>query len=163
MRPFRRLALLRPRRKSRRVRCGKSLPPRSLPPSTRLAFRGASVCLASPLNSLGALMSLSDLASLGSFVSGVAVLISLVYLALQVRQAEKNQRAALNQGYVDRTTENLRWLADAPQAALITRVMAGELNFTSEEVFRLSMAFRTSLLSTQDAFLQHRAGLIDEM
>jgi hypothetical protein len=108
-------------------------------------------------------MTLSDLASLGSFVSGIAVLVSLIYLALQVRQAEKNQRAALNQGYVDRTTENLRWLADAPQAELITRVMAGELNFTSEEVFRLSMAFRTSLLSTQDAFLQHRAGLIDEM
>jgi hypothetical protein len=31
-------------------------------------------------------MSLSDLASLGSFVSGFAVLISLIYLALQVRQ-----------------------------------------------------------------------------
>ncbi|HEX3432128.1 MAG TPA: hypothetical protein VHT03_14710 [Rhizomicrobium sp.] len=43
-------------------------------------------------------MSLSDLASLGSFVSAFAVLASLVYLALQVRQAEKNQRAILNQG-----------------------------------------------------------------
>ena len=37
-------------------------------------------------------MSLTDLASLGSFVSGVTVLISLIYLALQVRQAEKNDR-----------------------------------------------------------------------
>ena len=34
-------------------------------------------------------MALSDLASLGSFVSGVAVLISLEYLALQICQAEK--------------------------------------------------------------------------
>ena len=34
-------------------------------------------------------MSLSDLASLGSFVSGVAVLVSLIYLALQVRQPKK--------------------------------------------------------------------------
>lgn len=38
-------------------------------------------------------MSLTDLASLSSFVSGVAVLISLVYLALQLRHA--NSRVAL--------------------------------------------------------------------
>ena len=43
-------------------------------------------------------MSLSDLASLGSFVSGVAVLISLIYLALQVRQTEKNQQSLMQQG-----------------------------------------------------------------
>jgi len=41
-------------------------------------------------------MSLTDLASLGSFVRGVAVLISLVYLALQVRRAEKYQRAQIS-------------------------------------------------------------------
>jgi hypothetical protein len=34
-------------------------------------------------------MSLSDLASLGSFVSGLAVLISLVYLATEVRQSHR--------------------------------------------------------------------------
>ena len=50
-------------------------------------------------------MSLSDLASLGSFVSGAAVLASLVFLFFQmrqmteqVRQAEKNQQAAIRQG-----------------------------------------------------------------
>ena len=49
-------------------------------------------------------MSLSDLASLGSFVSGVGVLISLIFLYFQVRQvnaqvgqAEKNQQAAIRQ------------------------------------------------------------------
>ena len=47
-------------------------------------------------------MSLPDLASLGSFVSGIAVLGSLVFLYLQMRQigaqieqAERNQRAAI--------------------------------------------------------------------
>ena len=34
-------------------------------------------------------MTLSDLASIGSLISGIAVLISLIYLSLQVRQAEK--------------------------------------------------------------------------
>jgi hypothetical protein len=38
-------------------------------------------------------MSLSDLASLGSFISGAAVLVSLIYLAIQVRQNTRNVRA----------------------------------------------------------------------
>jgi hypothetical protein len=49
-------------------------------------------------------MSLSDLASLGSFVSGFAVLISLIFLYFQlrqvnrqVRQAEINQRSLVGQ------------------------------------------------------------------
>ena len=39
-------------------------------------------------------MSLSDLASLGSFLSGIGVLVSLVYLSLQIRQ---NTRAVRSQ------------------------------------------------------------------
>ncbi len=57
-------------------------------------------------------MTLSDLASLGSFVSGAAVLISLVFLYFQirqvnaqVRQAERNQRALLQQGRAGRAAD----------------------------------------------------------
>ena len=108
-------------------------------------------------------MSLSDLASIGSLVSGVAVLVSLIYLALQVRQAEKNQRAVLNQGYITRVTDYLRWYAESPINELRTRVIAGDTAFTAEELMRLQTAFRITLLSAQDAYLQHRAGLVDEM
>ena len=108
-------------------------------------------------------MSLSDLASLGSFVSGLAVLVSLVYLALQVRQAEKNQRAVLNQGYITRVTDYIRWYAESPINELRARVVAGDTSFTAEELLRLSMAFRVTLLSAQDAYLQHKVGLVDAM
>ena len=43
-------------------------------------------------------MSLADLASIGSFISGIVVLVSLVYLGLQVRQAKFHQQAAIRQG-----------------------------------------------------------------
>jgi hypothetical protein len=49
-------------------------------------------------------MTFSDPASVGSFVSALAVLISLIYLALQVRQAERNQRALMQQGRADRVS-----------------------------------------------------------
>lgn len=49
-------------------------------------------------------MSLSDLAALGSFISGLGVLVSLVFLyfqlrqiGVQVKQTEKNQRALISQ------------------------------------------------------------------
>ena len=42
-------------------------------------------------------MTLSDLASLGSFISGFAVLISLIYVAVQIRQTERNQQTLLQQ------------------------------------------------------------------
>src|SRR5689334_6518225 len=71
----------------------------------------------------GTAMTLSDLAAVGSLVSGVAVLVSLVYLALQVRQSERNQRAVLNQGYITRVTEYLRWYAESPLNELRARVV----------------------------------------
>lgn len=45
-------------------------------------------------------MTLADLASLGSFVSGIAVLISLAYLASQVRQGTKATRSQMHQSIV---------------------------------------------------------------
>jgi len=108
-------------------------------------------------------MSLSDLAAIGSFVSASAVLVSLIYLAIQVRQAEKNQRAVLNQGYITRVTDYLRWYAESPINELRARVMAGDTSFTAEELLRLQLALRVTLLSAQDAYLQHKAGLVDAM
>src|SRR5215469_13717456 len=45
----------------------------------------------------GLIMSLSDLASLGSFVSGLAVLVSLIFVVLQLRQNTEAVRASSSQ------------------------------------------------------------------
>ena len=56
-------------------------------------------------------MSLSELAALGSFVSSIAVLISLAYLALQTRQNVRHTKALIWEGSADRTTsEHLAYL-----------------------------------------------------
>ena len=113
-------------------------------------------------------MSLSDLASISGIVSGMAVLASLVFLYFQLRQineqvkqTEKNQRASLNHGFVTRTTDNLRHLIDGPTSELMQRVFAGETNFTAIELGKLRLAFRMAIIGAQDAYLQHREGLLD--
>ena len=47
-------------------------------------------------------MTLSDFASIGSLVSGLAVLGSRSYPSVQNRLLEKNQRALMNQGLINR-------------------------------------------------------------
>ncbi len=115
-------------------------------------------------------MSLSDLASLGSFVSGIAVLASLIFLYFQMRQigeqvlqTEKNQRALLNEGALNRSVENTRWLAQAEFSSLMTKVSAGETEFSAQELFQLSLILRAALLALQNAFVQRKAGLLDQI
>jgi hypothetical protein len=117
---------------------------------------------------VGASVSLSDLASVGSFVSGVAVLASLVFLYLQMRhlgrqmaQSDKNQRAAINEAYAARASEGLRWGAEAANASLTARVNQGDQSFTAEELVRLGFAFRAQVLNALTAMQHYEAGLID--
>jgi hypothetical protein len=113
-------------------------------------------------------MSLSDLAALGSFVSGLAVLVSLVFLYFQLRQVtaqikqgEKNQRALLDQGTVARNSEIIFFHAQPHINDLTTRVAGGDTHFTAAELGLLSIRVRTSMLAGQDTYVQNKAGLTD--
>ncbi|HEY2069307.1 MAG TPA: hypothetical protein VGG48_07120 [Rhizomicrobium sp.] len=106
-------------------------------------------------------MSLSDLASIGSLISGVAVLISLVYLALQVRQAERNQRAAVQQARLSRSSDQLMGLADGPVARAWLKGMRGDDSLAGEEFLQFALFMTAMLRSTEDVFFQHDLGLLD--
>jgi|SRR5579871_2460495 len=116
----------------------------------------------------GATMSLSDLASLGSFVSGAAVLGSLVLLYFQlrqltgqVRQAERNQQGALRQGRASGLMEwNLR-LSDPLVADVNLRVASGKAKSPSEIGQFMAIA-RAGFQLYEDSFDQHEAGLMTE-
>jgi len=108
-------------------------------------------------------MTLSDLAAIGSLVSGLAVLVSLVYLSLQVRQTERNQRALMNQGVINRISENLRWSTEPHMVELLVSVEAGKTQFTAEELLKLRFRLRNMLFHTQDVYVQHNGGLLDQI
>lgn len=105
-------------------------------------------------------MSLSDLASLGTFVSSIAVLVSLVYLAVQIRQAERNQRAIVQQARAARVMElNLRF-AEYPIAEILAKGISGGGITTPEELDRFSSLFAAATYSMEDTFLHHLSGLV---
>jgi hypothetical protein len=107
-------------------------------------------------------MSLSDLAALGSFVSGIAVLISLVYLSLQIRQAEKNQQAAIRQGRVARIVD-LGIAACEPSAAdAFDLGNSGSESLTRTQIAQYRHLSRCVFYNWEDSFYQHKEGLLDE-
>ncbi|HXQ15465.1 MAG TPA: hypothetical protein VN814_12660 [Caulobacteraceae bacterium] len=115
-------------------------------------------------------MSLSDLAALGSFVSGFAVLVSLVFLYFQLRQlnmqvlqAETNQRALLNQGVASRTIDGLKWGSEPIMNELNSRMFAGDTKFSAPELRQLRLYLRVRLTGVQDNYVQLRSGLIDQL
>lgn len=106
-------------------------------------------------------MTLADIASIGSLINGVAVLISLIYLSIQVRQAEKGQRTTLQQSTSERGIDIVRHWADADIARAYTKAQSGATDLTSLEAFQLNMQFRSSLLSFQDNFMLQKISMID--
>jgi hypothetical protein len=107
-------------------------------------------------------MTLTDLASLGSFISGIAVVVSFVFLGLQLRQANKNQRALMQQGRTTRFMQNFSLMADPYISSLVGRVATSDTNFTAAEVSSLTRMHGSWFWSFEDTFLQHRAGMIDD-
>jgi hypothetical protein len=105
-------------------------------------------------------MSLSDLALIGSFVSGVAVLISLIYLGAQVRQATKHQRAQMLESRTSRITDwNMR-VAEPALAAVWNKALSDNHDFTAIEMRQLSSVVRTLFTIAEVAHFQHEEGLI---
>ena len=105
-------------------------------------------------------MSLSDLASLGNFVSGVAVVTTLIFLLLQMRQNNRNQRSIIQQARSERNMAITRQVASRHfsevQEKLYQRkaLTVAEINIyvqTTAGVFH----------SWEDSFLQFRGGTLD--
>jgi hypothetical protein len=78
-------------------------------------------------------MSLTDLASIGSFISGAGVLISLIYLAFQIRQNTLTHRAT---AYLSRQAflkDQINAVMDPILGPIRARVFAGDESVTDAE------------------------------
>jgi hypothetical protein len=107
-------------------------------------------------------MTLSDLASIGSFVSGLAVLASLVYLSLQIRQTERNQQASIRQGRINRAVELEAARMEPFVAEAITNGIAGDQNLTPQQLAIFVSYAAAYFLHAEDTYYQHEMGLLNE-
>ena len=107
-------------------------------------------------------MTFFDLASIGSFISGIAVLISLIYLSLQIRQNSKHTRALIQQGRLERITNQLLAMADTDLVS--AWIIANGDTPTPRAVKQRQsiLQFATYFVGWDDTFSQHEAGLVTD-
>ena len=102
-------------------------------------------------------MSLADLASLAS---SVAVVVSLLFLGLQIRQSNRNQRSLMQQGRSARNVELLSRLSDPMVSDVISRAANGE-TLTDQDCFVLYSYMTSVFWSYEDCFFQFHLGMLD--
>ncbi len=107
-------------------------------------------------------MTIQDLGSIGELVGGLAVLLSLVYLALQINQNTRSVRSAMSASVsesLSRVTEMLSSQPELARAWYQGRVQYDSLN--DEERYRMKMFANTYLRRLENAFYQQERGFVD--
>jgi hypothetical protein len=107
-------------------------------------------------------MTLGDLSALGGFIGGLAVFISLIYLALQIRQGTRHARAIIAQNRITRVVDVALRQAGPELADIVERGRAGDQTMTPQEVARFLSYTRAQFWSAEDNFLQHRESMLFE-
>ncbi len=106
-------------------------------------------------------MSLEEIFYVSQSIASIAVVGSLVYLGLQVRAGDRNQRALMQQGRADRVSQAAMTTAHPDLARIWRKGLAGDDGFTHDEFAQWMLLCRSAFLSGEDSFLQYQGGLLD--
>src|SRR5471030_2493661 len=123
-------------------------------------MRGRGSAMVRANSSGGHDVTLPDLAAIGGFVSSLAVVATLAFLVLQMRQADKNQKALLQQGRSARVTELILKRTEPELSKALTRGLQADLSIDDCQVEAINAFFAALFWSIEDSFLQYRAGLL---
>jgi hypothetical protein len=107
-------------------------------------------------------MSLSDLASIGSFVSGLAVLASLIYLSLQIRQNTLTHRATAHIGRYAFAREQTQMMMDPKTAALTLKAFQDLKNLSELEAYQFHNHTQTFIIGSEEMYWLHGQGFLDD-
>lgn len=106
-------------------------------------------------------MTLSDYAALGSLISGVAVLISLVFVAIQLRASIRNQQSLVNLGRTQLLNDWVTSCTPPERASIELRGNRGEKLSPEEFLIYVNFVWM-SMIAHEMNFLQHRAGHLSD-
>ena len=106
----------------------------------------------------GGYMTLTELGALGEFVAAVAVLITLVYLTVQVRQGNALARSQTLQRMVEQAERELYRVVEDPA---IFKCFLKDDPLTEEEKIKLTCWLLASLRQREYEWFQYRDGNID--
>ena len=106
-------------------------------------------------------MDLTQLANLGEFIGGVAVLVTLAYLAIQVRQGNSLARIQVHQ-QVARISTDSSWQVDTEAAALFRKAAIDFEALSSDERVVARSRFVAIVNYYEMLFYARRLGHVDD-
>lgn len=108
-------------------------------------------------------MTLQDLGNIGEFVAAIGVIVSLVYLAAQIRQNTRTTRSEMLQQHSLSLQEQLIALGSSADAS---RVLNSGLrdwdDLAEDDQTRFSLMMAGTFQGFESAYQQYRSGLLEE-
>jgi hypothetical protein len=107
-------------------------------------------------------MSLEDLGNIGEFLAAIGVIVSLIYLAMQIRQNTRSVRASTFHESSSRAGDLMRAIAEQKELARILHTGLGAPDQIEDDVDRLRFGMLLSAVfrGYEDLFFQYRAGTL---
>ncbi len=106
-------------------------------------------------------MTLEEIYYISQIVASVAVLASLIYLALQTRQNTLGQRAMMHQMRIQQMQSDLHLRADPVIAEAMIAAEAGSADLTEVQLRQVIATNLSGLTSMEEQFRSHKAGQYD--
>ncbi len=112
---------------------------------------------------IGGILTLEGLGSIGELIGGLAVAVSLVYLAIQVRQGTKTTRAEMLQQHSLSLQSTLLAIgSDAQASRVLNAGLRSWDDLSGEEQGQFSLMMAGTFQGFESIFHQYRSGLLEE-
>lgn len=108
-------------------------------------------------------MNIETLANYGDVIGGVAVVVSLIYVGIQIRRNSKSSQSQANQSAHESLANVSLEISSDPDLSNLTRKGMGSYeNLTEEEQFRFLMLMTTVFRRFENIFYQYEKGFLEK-
>lgn len=108
-------------------------------------------------------MNWTAVGAIATLISATAVVASVIYLAIQVRQNSRTVAASTFQSISATSGDLALRLAESPELSeLITKAFSGAANLSSRELMQLQLFLRGSFRYYENYYYQHRHGHFED-
>jgi hypothetical protein len=108
-------------------------------------------------------MAIQDLGAIGEFIGGVAVVITLIYLAVQIRQNTNVHASLIRQNFYDATQQMmLHGVESSEFMELWTRAISTDDSLTPTEKTQIWRHMQAMFMGYQGFFEQYKSGSLPD-
>ncbi len=108
-------------------------------------------------------ITIQDLGAIGEFIGGVAVLITLIYLAMQIKQNTKVNASLIRQNFYDATQRMMLHAVESTEfMELFNRAWSTNDSLTPAEQMQIWRHMQAIFMGYQGFFEQYKSGALPE-